>query len=228
MSPNHQSYINYTAMPVRHGMTIGELATYFNAVNHLHARLTVVRMENWHREDWFDETGLMWTNPSPNLRSLTATTLYPGVGLLEGTNVSVGRGTEAPFERLGAPWISGGKLAAFLNDRRIPGVRFLATRFTPSGGNRYDGEPCEGIRMLVTDRMALDSPELGVEIASALWKLYPGEFTLQAIDPLKLDRSTLSAIEAGTDPRRIAADWKSARASFAMRRSRYLLYQAHP
>ncbi len=228
MSPNRESYINYMALPVRHGMTIGELATYFNAENHLHARLTVVRMENWHRQNWFDQTGLTWTNPSPNLRSLTAATLYPGVGLLEGTNISVGRGTETPFERLGAPWISGGKLAAFLNARRIPGVRFLAESFTPSGGNRYDGERCEGIHMLVTDRMALDSPELGVEIASALWKLYPREFRLQAIDPLKLDRSTLRAIEAGTDARRIAAGWKGGTASFTTRRSRYLLYQRPP
>ena len=228
MSPTRQSYINYMALPVRHGMTIGELATYFNAENHLHARLTVLQMENWHRQEWFDQTGLKWTNPSPNLRNLTAATLYPGVGLLEGTNISVGRGTEAPFERLGAPWISGGKLAAFLNGRRIPGVRFLPESFTPSGGNRYDGELCEGIRMSVTDRMALDSPELGVEIASALWKLYPRDFTLQAIDPLKLDRSTLSAIEAGTDARRIAAGWKGGTASFAIRRSRYLLYERPP
>ena len=228
MSPNRQSYINYMAMPVRHGMTMGELAAYFNAENHLQARLTVVRMDNWHRQEWFDQTGLKWINPSPNLRNLTAATLYPGVGLLEGTNISVGRGTDAPFERLGAPWISGSKLAAFLNGRRIPGVRFLPESFTPSGGNQYDGELCAGIHMLVSDRMALDSPELGVEIASALWKLYPRAFRLQAIDPLKLDRSTLSAIEAGTDPRRIAAGWKIATASFAVRRSRYLLYQAHP
>jgi uncharacterized protein YbbC (DUF1343 family) len=148
--------------------------------------------------------------------------------LLEGTNISVGRGTEAPFERLGAPWISSRKLAAFLTGRRIPGVRFLPESFTPSGGNEYDGKLCEGVRMLVTDRMALDSPELGVEIASALWKLYPREFRLQSIDPLKLDRSTLSAIEAGTDARRIAAGWKSATASFVIRRSKYLLYERPP
>ena len=228
MSPNRQSYINYMALPVRHGMTIGELATYFNAENHLHARLTVVRMTNWHRQEWFDQTGLKWVNPSPNLRNLTAATLYPGAGLLEGTNISVGRGTDAPFERLGAPWISGSKLTAFLNARHIPGVRFVPDSFTPSGGNQYDGERCEGIRMLVSDRMALDSPELGVEMASALWKLYPRQFRLQAIDPLKLDWSTLSAIEAGTDARRIAAGWKSATASFAMRRARYLLYELHP
>jgi uncharacterized protein YbbC (DUF1343 family) len=226
MSPNRQSYINYMAMPVRHGMTIGELATYFNAENHLQARLTVVRMENWHRQDWFDQTGLKWINPSPNLRNLTAATLYPGVGLLEGTNISVGRGTDAPFERLGAPWISGRKLAAFLTGRDIPGVRFLPESFTPSGGNQYDGKRCEGVRILVADRMAIDSPELGVEIASALWKLYPRDFRLQAIDPLKLDRWTLSAIKAGTDARRIAVAWTGGTASFAIRRSRYLLYQA--
>jgi uncharacterized protein YbbC (DUF1343 family) len=228
MSPNRQSYINYMALPVRHGMTIGELAIYFNAENHLHARLTVVRMQNWQRQDWFDQTGLKWIDPSPNLRNLTAATLYPGVGLLEGTNISVGRGTEAPFEHLGAPWISGSKLANFLNARHIPGVRFVPDNFTPSGGNQFDGERCEGIRMIVSDRMALDSPELGAEMASALWKLYPRQFRLQAIDPLKLDRSTLSAIEAGTDARRIAAGWKSAAASFAMRRSAYLLYELHP
>ncbi len=228
VSPNRQSYINYMALPVRHGMTIGELATYFNAENHLHARLTVVRMENWHRDNWFDQTGLTWTNPSPNLRTLTAATLYPGVGLLEGTNISVGRGTEAPFERLGAPWISSGKLGAFLNARHIAGVRFLPESFVPSAGNLFDGERCEGIHILVTDRLALDSPRLGVEIASALWKLYPREFRLQAIDPLKLDRSTLSAIEAGTDAGRIAANWKGGRASFTMRRARYLLYDQPP
>jgi uncharacterized protein YbbC (DUF1343 family) len=226
MSPNRQSYINYMALPVRHGMTIGELASYFNAENRLHAHLTVVSMENWHREDWFDQTGLLWTNPSPNLRNLTAATLYPGVGLLEGTNISVGRGTEAPFEQLGSPWMSGGELAALLNARHIPGVRFLPTSFTPSGGNRYDGKLCQGIRVLVTDRTVLDSPELGVEIASALWKLYPRDFTLQAIDPVKLDRATLSAIEASRDARRIAAAWDDGTASFAKRRARYLLYDA--
>jgi uncharacterized protein YbbC (DUF1343 family) len=225
MSPTRQSYINYMALPVRHGMTIAELAAYFNTENRLHARLTVVPMKNWRRQDWLDQTGLKWTDPSPNLRNLTAATLYPGIGLLEGTNISVGRGTEEPFEQLGAPWLRGSKLAAFLNARHIPGVNFLPQSFVPRGGNKYDGQLCEGIRILVTDRMALDSPQLGVEIASALWKLYPRNFTLQAIDPMKLDRSTLAAIGAGIDARRIAMGWKGGTASFAMRRSKYLLYE---
>jgi uncharacterized protein YbbC (DUF1343 family) len=224
ISPGIQSYINYMSLPVRHGMTLGELAMYFNTENHLGARLTVVPMAGWHRQDWFDQTGLRWTNPSPNLQSLEAATLYPGVGLLEGTNLNVGRGTNQPFERIGAPWINGRQLAAFLNARHIPGVRFLPDSFVPSGGYIYDAQLCSGVRMFVSDRAVLDSPELGVEIASALWKLYRRNFALLTIDPLKLNRATVTAIQAGVDPLRIAVSWKNETSSFETRRARHLLY----
>jgi uncharacterized protein YbbC (DUF1343 family) len=224
ISPGVQSYINYMSLPVRHGMTLGELAMHFNTENHLGARLTVVPMAGWHRQDWFDQTGLTWTNPSPNLQSLEAATLYPGVGLLEGTNLSVGRGTNQPFERIGAPWINGLQLAAFLNARHIPGVHFLPDSFVPSGGYIYDAQLCSGVRMFVSDRAVLDSPELGVEIASALWKLYRRNFPLLTIDPLKVNRATVTAIQAGVDPLRIAVSWKNETSSFETRRGRHLLY----
>ena len=127
-----ESYVNYFPVPVRHGMTMGELAKMFNAERNINAKLTVVPMEGWQRGDWFDSTGLAWVNPSPNLRSLTEATLYPGVALVEGTNVSVGRGTDTPFELLGAPWIKATELAQYLNGRSISGVRFVPVSFTPN------------------------------------------------------------------------------------------------
>ena len=198
-----ESFVRYHAVPLRHGMTIGELAQMFNGERHLGARLTVVPMEGWMRGDWFDSTGLTWINPSPNLRSLTAATLYPGVGLVEGTNISVGRGTDTPFELLGAPWINGHDLAAYLNARNISGVRFVPTAFTPNASN-YSGQKCGGVNLIVLDRNALDSPELGIELAAALHKLYPDQFQLDKMTSLLLNQSVYDAIATGQDPRRIA------------------------
>ncbi len=132
-------------------------------------------MEGWQPGDWFDSTGLSWVNPSPNLRNLTKAALYPGLGLIEGTNVSVGRGTDTPFEVVGAPWIKSRELAAYLNARSIQSVRFVPIVFTPSSSN-FAGERCEGVNLMVLDRNTLDSPELGIELASALHKLYPNDF----------------------------------------------------
>ncbi|HXX27293.1 MAG TPA: serine hydrolase [Terriglobales bacterium] len=220
----HESFVNYFPLPVRHGMTMGELAKMFNSERGIHARLQVVPMEGWMRGDWFDSTGVAWVNPSPNLRSLTAATLYPGVALVEGTNVSVGRGTDTPFEVLGAPWINGRELARYLNEREISGVRFVPLRFTPTASN-YAGEQCEGVNLVLVERNALDAPELGIELASALKKLYPQQFHMQRMSELLLNRAVYDALAQGEEPRRIAQDWQEALKKFAQLRQKYLLYQ---
>jgi uncharacterized protein YbbC (DUF1343 family)/CubicO group peptidase (beta-lactamase class C family) len=203
----HETFTNYWTVPIRHGMTIGELAKMFNAERKINARLTVVPMEGWQRGDWFDSTGLAWVNPSPNLRSLTAATLYPGVALIEGTNISVGRGTDSPFELVGAPWIKNRELAAYMNARGIAGVRFIPTEFTPTASN-YSGQKCQGVNLILTDRNALDAPELGIELASALKKLYSSDYKLERMAELLVNQSAYNALAAGRDPRRIAQDWQ--------------------
>jgi uncharacterized protein YbbC (DUF1343 family)/CubicO group peptidase (beta-lactamase class C family) len=219
----HQSFTNYWAVPVRHGMTIGELARMFNAERGIHAKLTVVPMEGWQRGDWFDSTGLGWVNPSPNLRSVTEAALYPGVALIEGTNVSVGRGTDTPFELVGAPWIKSRELAAYLNARGIAGVRFVPVTFTPTAAV-YNGAKCEGVNILLTDRNGFDAPELGVELASALRKLYPADFKMERMAELLVNQSAYDALIANQDPRRIAQDWQQDLEKFEVTRKKYLIY----
>jgi uncharacterized protein YbbC (DUF1343 family)/CubicO group peptidase (beta-lactamase class C family) len=218
-----ESFVSYWRTPVRHGMTAGELAQMFNGERAIGARLRVVKMQGWMRGDWYDSTGMVWINPSPNLRNLTEAILYPGLGMIEGANISVGRGTDTPFELLGAPWIVPTALARYLNAREIGGVRFIPVSFTPSASN-YAGEKCGGVSMVLTDRDALDAPELGLEIAAALHSLYPDQFKLAAIDGLMRNKATLDAVAAGEDPRRIAEDWQDAMESFRTRRTRFLLY----
>jgi len=181
-------------------------------------------MEGWQPGDWFDSTGLGWVNQSPNLRSLNQATLYPGVAMIEGTNVSVGRGTDTPFEVLGAPWMKGRELAAYLNGRDIQSVRFVPIVFTPSSSN-YAGERCEGVNLIVLDRNTLESPELGIELASALHKLYPNDFKLERMSDLLVNQSVLDAIGTGEDPRRIAEDWQERLEEFVRLREKYLLYK---
>lgn len=217
------SFVGCFPMPVREGMTVGELAEMFNHENHIGADLRVIRMKGWQREDWFDETGVTWTNPSPNLRDLTEEILYPGIGMIEGANVSVGRGTDTPFELVGAPWIDARKLSDYLNARRIQGVRFIPVDFMPTSA-KFKGELCHGINIHVTDRRALDSPELGAEVASALAHLYPNDFQIDKILPLMGSRETLNAIKSGTDPRAIALHWEAELDPFLQMRRQYLLY----
>jgi uncharacterized protein YbbC (DUF1343 family)/CubicO group peptidase (beta-lactamase class C family) len=219
-----ENFTNYFPEPPRHGMTLGELAKMFNAERHIGARLEVVAMDGWQPGDWFDSTGLGWINQSPNLRSLTEATLYPGVALIEGTNVSVGRGTDTPFEVLGAPWMKSKELAAYLNGRDIQSVRFVPIVFTPSSSN-YAGERCEGVNLIVLDRNTLESPELGIELASALHKLYPNDFKLERMSDLLVNQRVLDAIGAGEDPRRIAEDWQERLEEFVRLREKYLLYK---
>ncbi len=218
-----ESFTGYFPLPVRYGMTMGELAGMFNAQDHLGVRLHVVRMQGYRRSDWFDQTRIRWVDPSPNLRSLAEETLYPGVALVEGANVSVGRGTPTPFEVLGAPWVRAGQLSRYLDRRKIPGVHFAPATFTPAAGP-YAGRRCQGVRIAVVDRDALDAPSLGVELASALTRLYPAQFRTDRTLGMVGSRPVLAAIERGEDPRRIAASWQQPLARFEGMRARYLLY----
>jgi uncharacterized protein YbbC (DUF1343 family) len=221
--PGRESFTNYWTVPVRHGMTLGELAKMFNVERNIKAKLTVVPMEGWLRGDWFDSTGLAWVNPSPNLRSVTEAALYTGVALIEGTNVSVGRGTDMPFELVGAPWIKSKEFAAYLNGRGIAGVRFVPTTFTPES-SVYSGQLCQAVNVVLTDRNGLDAPELGIELASALRKLYPSDFTIEKITGLLANQAAYYGLIAGRDPRRIAQDWQDDLAKFQELRKKFLLY----
>jgi uncharacterized protein YbbC (DUF1343 family)/CubicO group peptidase (beta-lactamase class C family) len=221
--PGAENFTNYWTVPVRHGMTMGELAKMFNTERNINAKLMVVAMEGWQRGDWFDSTGLTWVNPSPNLRSVTAAALYPGVGLIEYTNVSVGRGTDTPFELLGAPWMKSRELSAYLNARGIAGVRFVPVAFTPTASN-YAGQKCDGVNLVLTDRNALDGPELGIELAAALRKLYPADYKMERLTELLVNQTVYDGLTAGEDPRRIAQDWQEDLNKFEELRKKYLLY----
>jgi uncharacterized protein YbbC (DUF1343 family) len=204
-------------------MTVGELARMFNAERKIGAKLAVVQMEGWMRGDWFESTGQLWINPSPNMRSLNEAVLYPGIGMIEDTNISVGRGTGTPFEVVGAPWIDPVAFAKYLNARDISGVRFVPIQFTPVSSN-YSSQLCGGVNMTVTDRNALDAPELGLEVASALQHLYPGNYKIAGLDTLMVSKASLDAIVAGQDPRRVAEEWQDEIDRYQIVRSKYLLY----
>jgi uncharacterized protein YbbC (DUF1343 family) len=206
-------------------MTMGELATYFKAKKHLDTQLTVVRMHGWRRSDWFDQTGQLWINPSPNLRNLTQDILYPGIGFLERTNLSVGRGTETPFEWIGAPWLDARKTAAYLNARHIPGVSFMPVQFTPGGKYPFNGQVCNGIEFYITDRNLLDSPELGLEVAAAHYKLYPDTFQIEKMDAHLLNQPVIDALKAGQDPRSITMHGAKDLDEFKRGRVAALLYK---
>jgi len=216
-------FTSYLRMPIRHGLTIGELAQLFNGERKIGAKLSVVRMPRWRRDWWFDDTGAPWINPSPNMRSLTQATLYPGIGAIEFSNISVGRGTNTPFEQIGAPWIDGLALAAALNARDIPGVRAYPVRFTPAS-SVYAGQACGGVSFIVTDREALRPTRLGVEVASALARLYPAEYKLKPDDRLVGSKATTARILGGEDPAAIVASWAADEAKWRLLRAKYLIY----
>ncbi len=221
------SFVGYFAgMPVRHGMTMGELARFFNGEKKLGAKLEVVAMQDWNRGDWFDSTDLPWINPSPNMRSLAAAMLYPGLCLLESSkNYSVGRGTDAPFEQVGADFINGSELAAYLNKRLIPGVRAYPTSFTPTESN-FRGVRIQGVRFQITNRELLDATRLGLELAAALQKLYPGKIDFAASKRLIGSDDVIRRLQNGEDPRNIQQSTEDAVAAFVKLRQPYLLYQA--
>ena len=217
------SFTAYHQLPIRHGMTVGELAQLFNRERGINADLQVVQVENWRREEQFDETGLVWVNPSPNMRSLTEASLYPGIGLLETTNVSVGRGTDTPFELVGAPWLDGRKLASTLNKSQLDGVRFVPVRFTPRASIHKDTE-CGGVNIVITDRVQFEPVTTGLEIASQLLKLYPKDFSVDQFNDLLANRKVYDAFRQGVEARALRQIWQSDLAAFRSVRSKYLLY----
>jgi uncharacterized protein YbbC (DUF1343 family) len=222
--PGGNRYVGYLPMPLRHGLTIGELARLFNGEAALGADLTVVPMKNWRRDDWFDDTGIAWVNPSPNLRNLVAASVYPGIGAIEGTNISVGRGTDSPFEQLGAPWIDGPALAAALNASALPGIRFYPVTFTPARDAKLGGQACHGVFLIVTDRDRLRPVRVGLQIAATLSKVYGAQFTLGDAAALFGPKAMLEKIRAGADPAAIAASWAAGEAAWRLTRAKYLLY----
>ncbi len=223
LDPGRTSFVGYFPMPVRYAMTIGELARMFNAENKIGADLHVVEMKGWRRRETYDQTGLARIPPSPNLRTLDASFLYPGIEILQAAGVSVGRGMDTPFEILGAPWIHADVLGTDLNRRNIPGVSFAPADFTPEDG-LYKGEACHGARITITDRAALHSMRMGLEIADALHRLYPDKFQLEKIIALLGSQATLEGLERGDPPARIVTGWADGLSQFRRTRARYLLY----
>lgn len=217
-----EAFIAWHSLPIRHGMTVGELARMFNEERRIGADLMVIPLQRWRRELWMDEAGLPWINTSPNMRSLTEATLYPGVGIVESA-VSVGRGTETPFEIVGAPYVDGVALARELTAMSLPGIHFEATEFAPAS-SVFAEQRCGGVRLTITDRNALRPVAMGVAIALALHRLYPSDFALDKIAPLLRDPSTLAAIHADKPLPEIVAMWRADEEAFAARRAKYLLY----
>jgi uncharacterized protein YbbC (DUF1343 family) len=224
LDEEYSSFVGCLPLPLRHGMTIGEIAGFANAELKIGARVDVLRMRGWQREQWFDGTGLIWINPSPNIRSLQAAMLYPGIALLEySDNYSVGRGTDEPFEQAGAPWIDGVQLAAFLKTREIPGVRFYPVRFRPASGP-LAGKDCNGVRFLVDGREKLNAARLGLEVAAAIERLYPGRIDFLRNARLLANRAVIDGLRAGTDPKAILRGDRPRTARFRSLRQQYLLY----
>jgi uncharacterized protein YbbC (DUF1343 family) len=217
------NFVGYFPMPVRYAMTLGELAHMFNAENKIGADLHVIKLKDWRRGDYFESTGLLWTAPSPNLRSLDAAVLYAGVEILQSGGVSVGRGTDTPFELFGAPWIRARELAAELNRRFIPGVRFVPTRFTPRSGQHKDAA-CEGVALIITDRGSLHGMLMGLEIAAALWRLYPQNFALDKTITLVGSKRAIEAIKASNIRVKIIDEFADDMDAFRKIRAQYLLY----
>src|SRR5256714_1009477 len=218
------SFTAYHTIPVRHGMTVGELARLYNDDKKLGADVRVIQMENWRRAMWFDSTGLTWINPSPNMRSLTEAALNPGIGLLETTNVSVGRGTDTPFEVIGAPWLDGQKLASYLNARRIPGVRFIPVRFKPNT-SVFKHEECGGVNVVITDRERFKSVATGIEIAVALHSLFAAKWKVDSYSRLLVNADALEKLKRGATPEELTESWRADLEIFRKKRAVVLLYE---
>ena len=221
--PDKLSFVASHPIPIRHGMTVGELATLFNKERNINVDLQVVRVDDWKRTQWFDSTGLTWINPSPNMRSLTEAILYPGVCLLEPTNVSVGRGTDTPFEVIGAPWIDGRKLADALNNAKLQGVRFVPVRFTPKSSVHKDVE-CGGVNIIISRRDQFEPVITGLEIAAQLKKLFSKDFSIERFNRLLVNQKVFDAFSQGADARALRQVWESELEGFRAIRRKYLLY----
>jgi uncharacterized protein YbbC (DUF1343 family) len=215
-------FVAYLPLPVRYGLTIGELAQFFNA--EIHCDLHVVAMKNWHRNYFYENTGLRWIPPSPNLRTMKGAILYPGLEILQSAGLSVGRGTEAPFEEFGAPWINGDEVAEALNARNLPGVRFANQPYIPVSG-LYAGQHCGGVGIRLTDREAVRSMRVGLEIAALVWKKYPEHFDVTKTIVLLGNAATVEQLKAGTAAEQMVAGWSADLAGFEQVRRKYFLYK---
>lgn len=223
LEAKYVSFVTYMpGFPIRHGMTMGEMARYFNAEKKLKADLHVIEMEGWHRSMWFDETGLEWVNPSPNIRNLTEAILYPGTCLLEGRSVSVGRGTDTPFEIVGAPWFRAREVAEYLNDLHLPGVRFVPRRFRPTAAI-YKDQECHGLDIQIVDRNEFDPVLMGMELVAVTLKFHPGKVTLTP--RLLGSDDVLRKFQAGESGRQILDESKAQLDQFRQIRAKYLIYQ---
>jgi uncharacterized protein YbbC (DUF1343 family) len=222
LDANYTSFVTYMPdWPIRHGMTMGEMAQYFNGEKNLGADLHVVRMEGWRRGMWFDETGLEWINPSPNIRNLTEAILYPGTCLLEGHSVSVGRGTDTPFQIVGAPWFRASEVAAYMNSLQLSGVRFVHRRFHPKD-SVYKGEQCQGVEIQIVDRNVLDPVLVGMELLQASMRFHPGK--IEPTMRLLGSDEVLAKLKAGKTGRQILEEATDKLEEFRRKRARYLIY----
>ena len=224
LDPDKTSFVAYFPLPVRYGLTIGELALFFNAENHIGADLHVIAMRNWHRNYFFESTGFKWIPPSPALRTAKGSILYPGIEILQNSGVSVGRGTQTPFEQFGAPWMNGDEVASALNARNLPGLRFVPQSFIPVGGP-YSGQRCSGVSIRVTDRFAARSMRLGLEIAEILQRFYPRDFDTAKLVGLLGNADTVQQVQNGVAPEKITASWSESLAAFDQVRHKYFLYK---
>jgi uncharacterized protein YbbC (DUF1343 family) len=218
------NFVGYFPLPVRYGLTIGELAQLFNAENHIGVDLHVIAMKNWHRNYFFESTGIKWIPPSPNLRTTKGSILYPGIEILQNAGVSVGRGTQTPFEEFGAPWLNGDDVASALNGRHLPGLHFTAQPFIPIVG-LYSGERCGGVAVRITERGAVRSMRMGLEIAMTLHRLYPQQFDPEKLLLLIGNSDTIQQLQAGVAPETIVANWSAALSTFDQIRRKYFLYK---
>jgi uncharacterized protein YbbC (DUF1343 family) len=218
-----ESFVGFHRLPVRHGMTVGELATMFEQDLQLGLDLEIVRVEGWNRAEYFDSTGMLWVNPSPNMRCLAQALLYPGIGLLETTNLSVGRGTDTPFELIGAPWLDGQRFAARLRALELPGVRFVPVRFTPDA-SKFAGEECGGVNIIITNWDTFRPLPIGLEIARNLRLRYPHAWNVAAYGRLLGNRAVLQMVTEARPVAEIEAAYGPALEEFIQRRSQYLLY----
>ncbi len=218
------NFVGYFPMPVRYGLTIGELAQLFNGENHIGADLHVISMRNWHRNYFFESTGIKWIPPSPNLRTIKGSIVYPGIEILQSAGVSVGRGTQTPFEEFGAPWLNGDEVATSLNAVHLPGLHFAGQPFIPVVG-LYSGQRCGGVAIRIIDRFAVRSMRLGLEIAAILQRLYPKEFNSAKLIELVGNADTMQQLQSGVAPDKIVASWSDSLAAFDKVRRRYFFYK---
>ncbi|MBS1840749.1 MAG: DUF1343 domain-containing protein [Acidobacteria bacterium] len=224
LDDDKRTFVAYFPVPVRYGLTIGELAQLFNTENKIGAELHVIPMKNWHRNYFFESTGIRWVPPSPNLRTTKGAILYPGLEILQNAGVSVGRGTEAPFEIFGAPWMNGEDVAAALNAKHLPGLRFVAQPLIPVAG-LYAGQRCGGVAIRIGEKSAVRSMRMGLEIAATLKKLYPDKVDLSKSITLLGNAATVQLLQDGVPPEKIVAGWKDELAAFDAIRRKYFLYK---